>query len=159
MCDMGRINALLLSLAILAAVDAAACVCIDLGPKTSFKGATVVFLGEVVEDSNGVIRLRVLERFKGAAGESVEVSTLRETSCSYGGATPPGSRHLIYGWREEGGMLSAGQCSRSAPEARAACDLRYLRSRAWWWRSPLSSLRLLTRLRVRWDACPEDSGQ
>jgi hypothetical protein len=154
MSDVKRMNALLFSVVILAAVDAAGCVCVGFAPKTAFKGADVVFLGEVLEDGNDVIRLRVVDRYKGPAEENLEVSLLRDTSCSYGGATPPGSRHLIYAWRDENGMLTASQCSRSGPEARRACDLRYLRSRAWWWRSPLSSLRILQRLGVNRQPCP-----
>jgi len=143
---------LLSSMALVIAIDAAACVCLFSDPKTAFKQSHVVFLGEVIADGD-VTRMRVLETFKGTDAETIDVSTLRMTSCAYAGETAPGSRHLIYGWRDENGQLSASACSRSAPEARAACDLRYLRSRAWWWRSPLSSFRVLRLLRIRRNPC------
>ena len=150
---------LLTSIALAVAVDAAACVCISSEPKTAFKNADAVFLGEVIdEDEAGDVRMRVLERFKGAGAEVVKVGTQRMTSCSYAGATPPGSRHLIYGFDSGDGALDASQCSRSAPEERAACDLRYVRSRAGWWRLPLSSFRLFHWLGVRGNACAPGSG-
>lgn len=146
-------RALLPSLLLVVALDAAACVCITSDPKSAFKGAHVVFLGEVVENGDDVVRMRVIEAFKAADADVIEISMMRMTSCSYPGATPPGSRHLIYGWRDESGQLTAGQCSRSAPVERAECDLRYLRSRAAWWRLPLSSFRLFHWLGVRGEAC------
>lgn len=143
-----------MALLLLPAADAAACVCIESDPKSAFKAAHAVFLGEVVEDGDDVVRMRVVEGFKGTDADVVEVSTMRMTSCAYAGATPAGSRHLIYGWRDENGQLTASMCSRSAPEPRAACDLRYLRSLAAWWRLPLSSFRLFHWLGVRGQACP-----
>lgn len=147
-------RAVFLTVIVLFAADAAACVCVARDPKTVFKNAHAVFLGEVIdEDESGDARMRVVERFKGAGGEVVKVSLGRMTSCSYPGATPPGSRHLIYGSDTGDGTLEAWQCSRSAPEERAACDLRYVRSRAGWWRSPLSSFRLFHWLGARRDPC------
>lgn len=136
------------------AADAAACSCVVRDPKTVFKNADAVFIGEVIsEHETGDVLVRVVERFKGpATGEEVDLRMYRMSSCAYPGETPPGSRHLIYGF-EDNLLLGAGQCSRSAPEGRAACDLRYLRSRAGWWRSPLSSFRLLSWLGIRRDPC------
>jgi hypothetical protein len=65
-----------------------------------------------------------------------------------------GTRHLIYAHLTQTNTLEVSLCSRSASEERASCDLRYLRSRAAWWRFPLSSLRILEKLRIRWDPCP-----
>lgn len=156
---MGRTNALLLSLVILTAMDAAGCICARVGQKTAFKGADAVFLGEVLEDGLYVIRARVVDHYKGAAGKNMEVSMVRDVACEYAGATPRGSRHLIYASRREDGLYSVSQCTGSAPESQAACALGNLRFRAWWWRSSLSSPRLLERLGVGWKACPEESRQ
>lgn len=141
----------LVLLALLAAPQALyACTCIDFGPKTSFKNAEAVFLGEVIDYDGTTVRLRPEERFKAAKEDVVALRTADpQLTCGYGGSLTPGSRHLIYVWGEE---LSL--CSRSRPLERAECDLRYLRSRAGWWRSPLSSLRIGQWLGMRWEPCP-----
>ena len=132
-----------------------ACTCVTPDAKTSFKSAEAVFLGEVVEYENNRARLRPIERFKGAGGEVVEFTTSDSgTTCGYAGLLATGSRHLIYVREGE----EVGLCSRSRPEEPAACDLKYLRSRAAWWRSPLSSLRVLRWLGRRDDPCMRNSG-
>ena len=138
-------------LALLAAPQALqACTCVVPEPKSAFKSATVVFLGEVIESADGMVRLRPLERFKGARTEVVELQNNIST-CEYGGLTPR-SQHLIYAF-EHLGALTVSICTRSRPLERAECDLRYLRSRAAWWRSPLSSLRIAAWLGRRGAAC------
>ncbi|HEX6087768.1 MAG TPA: hypothetical protein VF266_24770 [Thermoanaerobaculia bacterium] len=144
-----------LFLAVLLALLAAphtlhACTCLVSEPKSEFKSATAVFAGEVLESADGVVRLRVLERFKGAQSQVVEVQN-NVSTCEYGGLTP-GSQHLIYA-HEHLGSLTVSICTRSRPLERAECDLGYLRSRAAWWRSPLSSLRLAAWLGIRRAAC------
>lgn len=149
-------NRLLLAVLLLSAPQALrACTCLTPDPKTSFQSADAVFLGEVLEYENNRARMRPLERFKGADGEVVEFTTADSgTTCGYGGALARGSRHLIYA--RDGEEVSL--CSRSRPEELAACDLKYLRSRAAWWRSPLSSLRLLRWLGRHSDPCMRNSG-
>lgn len=149
-------RALLSLILLVAAGDVLACSCITRDPKTTFKNAAAVFLGEVVEYDGTVARLRVLEAFKNVGrDEVVEVRTGEDgASCGYGAALTPGSRHLLYAY-DAGGHLGVSICNRSRPEKEAAaCDLPLLRSRAGWWRSPLSSFRLFEWLSIRWNPCP-----
>jgi hypothetical protein len=147
------VRLLLLALLGAMAVDAAACTCVMAEPKTAFKRSATVFFGEVLSYDGAVARIRVVEGFKEAKG-TIEVFTGSDgAACGYGGALTAGSRHLIYANRVNG-RLETNVCTRTKPESGAACDLRYLRSRAVWWRSPLSSLRMLERLGVRREACP-----
>jgi hypothetical protein len=141
-------------LALLAAPHAHACTCIASEPKSAFKSAAAVFVGEVLESADGVVRLRPLEWFKGKKSDVVELQNNIST-CEYGGLTP-GSQHLIYA-HEHLGHRIVSICTRSRSLERADCDLRYLRSRAAWWRSPLSSLRIATWLGMRWPACRNSS--
>jgi hypothetical protein len=141
---------LLMFALLLAPAPLYACTCITVPPKTAFKQAEAVFLGEVLSYEDTVARMRVVEWFKGPK-ENVEVTTGRDSaSCGYGGLAV-GSRHLVYAQRFEGQLL-VSLCSRSRAETHAACDLRYLRSRSAWWRSPLSSIRILSRIERR-DPC------
>ena len=135
------------------AIDAAACTCVMTDPKTAFKRSAMVFFGEVLAYDGVVARMRVVEGFKEAKG-TIEIFTGTDgAACGYGSALTAGSRHLIYANRVNG-RLETSVCTRTKPESVAECDLRYLRSRASWWRSPLSSLRVLDRLGVRREACP-----
>lgn len=138
------------------ATDLAACSCITTDPKTSFKRSAAVFTGEVISYDGRVAAMRVIEPFKGAdrAATLEIVSGEDGAACGYGGVLTPGSRHLIYAYRETGGWLAVSLCSRSALGERSTCDLRYLRTRAGWWRSPLSSLRILQKLGVNREPCP-----
>lgn len=141
---------------LLGANRANACTCVIADPKTSFKQADAVFIAEVVEAfDGGAAVLRPIEVFKGSSDETISVVTSAHgAACGYGDALTLHSRHLIYASRH-GYMpyLEVSSCSRTKPIERAACDLSYLRSRARWWRSSLSSLRFLARLGVRWNPC------
>ena len=144
---------LALLLMLLAAPAACACTCIEWEMKGAFKEAEAVFLGEVVSYEGGIARMRPIERFKGAREEIVEFGAAEDgASCGYVAALTPGSRHLIYLYRWQG-RLAASTCFRSRPESHAACDLRYLRSQAAWWRSPLSSVRILKWLGLARSKC------
>jgi len=138
-----------------AASSALACSCVISDPKTSFKRADAVFVAEVVEYSEPTARLRVIERFKGAPSETIEIVTPESSAaCGYGSALTPGSRHLFYALKHElMPYLEVSSCSRSQPVEHASCDLAFLRSRAAWWRSRLSSMRIFDRLGIRWDPC------
>jgi hypothetical protein len=139
-----RLTALLFAIAM--TTEVAACTCLFDEPKSAFKKATGVFLGEVIEYDGTTAKLRVIESYKGREGPVAEVITTTDSAmCGYSGLTP-GSRHLIYLYPE---TREVSICGRSKPEDRAACDLRYLRSRAAWWRSPLSSIRILQWLGLR----------
>lgn len=130
-----------------------ACSCYTMNPKTQFKLSDAVFLGEVIGDSGELVRFRPVEIFKGEKRDAIDVQT-GGTSCAYRRPLTPGSRHLIYAYREgDPAVLTTSMCTRSALEGEAACDLRYLRSRAWWWRLRLSSLRLLAAANVYWPPC------
>lgn len=146
--------AMLLALA-LSATSAIACSCVGGGPKTSFKWADAVFEAEVVEYDADTARLRPLRFFKGEPVEFIDVYTRdNSAACGYGEALTPGSRHLIYAAQHDTmPYLEVSLCGGSKPLERASCDLAYLRSRAAWWRSPLSSLRILERLGIRRDPC------
>jgi hypothetical protein len=112
-------------------------------PKSAFKDAAAVVVGEVLDFDGVTAHVRVVAWFKGPKEDVLELATNESSAaCGYGGLTP-GSRHLLYATRFEG-RLHVSLCSRTRPERDAACDLRYLRSRAGWWRSPFSSLRLLS---------------
>jgi hypothetical protein len=122
-------------------------------PKTEFKSAGIVFLGEVLTSEPGLAEMRILENFKNAPGERITMHTPTQGSaCGYWFGKP-GSRHLIYGWLDAEGP-AVNLCSRSREASQANCDLRYLRSRAAWWRFPLSSLRILKWLGAGGRACP-----
>jgi hypothetical protein len=137
-------------LTLAAAERAAACSCITSQPKTAFKQADAVFLGEVTSEADGVAAMRVLEWFKGPRTDTIEVNAMPGSTCAYG-MLSPGSRHLVYAF---GPAMEISVCSRSIPVERAQCDLRFLRSRASWWRSPLSSVRVLQKLGIHRTACP-----
>jgi hypothetical protein len=148
--------ALLVLFAVLSAPHALqACMCIHASPKGEFKRSSAVFAGEVLSwswDDNRA-RMRVIERFKGAEGDVVDVHT--EGGCAYTALQASGSRHLIYAYAREDGHLSTSVCSGSHDMRKAQCDLRLLRRHAAWWRSPLSSLRIIHWMRIfRWQACP-----
>jgi hypothetical protein len=136
-----------------------ACTCIAVDPKTAFKRAEAVFVGEVLSYENEIARMRPIEWFKGTKTDVVEFVTVSSSAaCGYGDRLGPGSRHLIYAYRREPGTHpEVSSCSRSRPETHAECDLTYLRSRAAWWRSPLSSFRALQWLGLRWKPCPRNS--
>lgn len=124
-----------------------ACSCATDVPKRTFQRAAAVFVGRVVAiDPQGPARIEVIEAFKGTrAGETLELGYFFDSMCRYG-IDQSGSEHLIYAtpYPDSGG-LSTSQCSRSSRLENAGCDLRYLRSRAWWWRIPLSRVKLWTR--------------
>lgn len=145
-----------LLLILMIATDLAACSCLITDPKSAFKRSAAVFTGEVLAYDGRVASMRVVEPFKGPErAATVEIVSGEDgAACGYGSALTPGSRHLIYAYRETGGWLAVSLCSRSALEQQATCDLRYLRSRAGWWRSPLSSLRILQKLGVTREPCP-----
>ena len=148
-------------LALLAAPQALyACLCIKVDPKTMFKRAEVVFVGEVLSYKDETARMRPIEWFKGTETDVVEfVSGTSSAACGYGESLVPGSRHLIYATRRHAPRtnLEVWTCNRVRPVTHAECDLAYLRSRAWWWRSPLSSFRALQWLGVGWEPCPRNS--
>ena len=124
-----------------------ACSCATDVPKRTFQRATAVFVGRVIAvDPRGPARVEVIEAFKGTrGGQTLELDYFFDSMCQYG-IGEPGSEHLIYATpRPEVGTLSTSQCSRSSRLENAGCDLRYLRARAWWWRIPLSRVRLWTR--------------
>ena len=57
---------LLASLLTAFAVDAAACSCLTSNPKSAFKFAEAVFVGDVVEYDGRMATMRVVEAFKGS---------------------------------------------------------------------------------------------
>lgn len=135
-----------------------ACSCMLSGPKSAFHGAQAVFIGEVISiPDSGPIKMRVIENFKGAAQPTIDVYVGYLSECDYGFKVAPGTSHLIYavaGWTERNELGVLG-CSRSIPNPSPDyCDVRFLRSRAWWWRTFLSTFRPLQWLRIRWKACP-----
>lgn len=96
--------------------------------------------------------MEVVEWFKGARRSRVAVVS-DYSSCGYG-ALEEGSEFLIM-TTEGAEPLPIGHCN-AKPMSRAQCDLRYLRSRAGWWRSPFSSLRILKWLHIRWRPCGQE---
>jgi hypothetical protein len=135
-------------------VHACSCIIAD-SPKTAFQEAKAVFLGEVLSYGEDVATVRVIERFKGVDHEQVELVTREDgAACGYGDLLELQSRHLFYAYDHAGGLpfLEVSACSRTTGEDHAECDLRYLRSRAAWWRSPLSRIRLLAWL--GWERTP-----
>jgi|SRR5687768_527581 len=120
-----------------------ACSCAGLDAKTTFKLSTEVFVGEVVETTSKEVTFRVVRRFKGGSSPVVRVLTCADM-CAYTCGPPLGSRHIIYAQSSDG-RLRTSICTRSSPELAPHSDLRILRRRACWWRSPVSSLRV-----IRW---------
>jgi hypothetical protein len=129
-----------------------ACSCITPPPKDAFKSARAVFLGKVLSYDGAVATFEVLRNFKGAPGETFQALT-SSTACGYGQRFDFAKEHLIYA-QDFGSGIEIDLCGRSAAVHDAGCDLAYLKSRAAWWRSPVSSLRLLSWSRVYWRACP-----
>ena len=113
------------------------CECAPPYPKLAFKGSIAVFYGEVVDASHAEVVYRVIEHFKDSNTQLIRVNGERGM-CSYLGAVL-GSRHLIWAYGEPN-HLQTGLCTRSRAERYAESDLKLLRHRAWWWRSPLSSV-------------------
>jgi hypothetical protein len=117
------------------------CSCAVGNAKTAFKRSTAVFLGEIVTtDDEARTTYRVIERFKGPRLSLLQVNGCRGL-CSYGCGGAAGSRHVIYAFGSD--QLITSMCTRSSPESDSRSDLALLRRRAAWWRSPLSSLRLI----------------
>jgi hypothetical protein len=117
------------------------CSCVASGPPcTAAVDAHAVFAGEVtqtgeIESADGsgyrqrLIHFRVLEKFQGVEGETVEVVTGQGGGdCGYG--FRKGGRYLVYGYRDQdSGHLYAGICSRTQQLTDARSDLEYLRTR------------------------------
>jgi hypothetical protein len=153
-----RPRAFLLTLTLFFALGSAAelqaCSCVVGSPKSAFQGSDDVFLGEVLDSDGFTARMRPIESFKGARHGIVKIVTDPEGSaCGYGWALEVGSRHLIYGYRETVDDVRVSLCSRTAREESAACDLSLLRSRARWWKTRLSSVRLFQWIHIRWRSC------
>lgn len=141
---LGAMRAALLAclflLLLAAAKPLSACECITPDPKTGFKHASSVFLGEVVTASRGQITFNVIETFKGRTADVITVDG--RGSCGYS-VKYVGDQYLIWARRGDDGTLYIGFCALSHPVKQDDWTLRTLRRRAWWWRSPISSLRWL----------------
>lgn len=74
------------------------------------------------------ISFTVVRAFKGVdAGSKVTVTTSGSSSmCGYSFA--PGETYLVYAWRDEGGVLGTGLCSRTRKISEAAEDLAALKA-------------------------------
>lgn len=120
-----------------------ACECFTLPTKQAFQGSGAVFVGEpVATDGYGLTHLRVIEAFRGVrVGDVVPVLWFEGSNCAYWALEQFSTRHLVFGYWDDN-LLHTHLCSRSRPIAQADCELRLLRNRAWWWRFPLSRLRL-----------------
>jgi hypothetical protein len=136
------------------APEAYACSCTTRdGPKGEFKAARAVFVGRVISYDGEKARFAVVRAFKNAERREISVaSSPYGEACGYGLALRAGSEHLIYafGPTED---IETGTCTRTGPAAERACDRKYLIRRAWWWSNPLSSIRLMKWLGIRWKSC------
>jgi len=101
---------------------------------------------------SGIAVVLPLEVFKGSPGSTVKIFTSPFSDCSYRGLSV-GSRHLFYGYDNGDDVVEVGGCGNTRKIAMAACHLRVLRERAWWWRSPFSRVRMAKWLRLRFRHC------
>jgi len=139
------------------AAPAMACVCVTGTPKDAFKNASAVFVGEVQSYNGGSASVRVVEVFKGRVGPEVTVFTgPYGESCGYGAFLRANSRHLFYSSESGHGGFVVSACSRTRPLDLAACDLKLLRSRGWWWSTRFSSFRPAKWLHLFWRTCTPD---
>ena len=150
----GKVRLILFVLAVVSVRPARACICGQLGPKTEFKRVDAVFLGKVVAYDGRWATFEVLENFKGANVREIRVRTSEYgESCGYGWALQPNSDHLVFATITKTGDLHTSTCTRTWRREGSECDLRLLRRRAAWWRSKLSSFRILQRLGIHWNSC------
>ena len=89
--------------------DAAACSCVELSPCARFAQASAVFVGEVMDvgaqGDRQMVRIRVVQSWKGQLGEIVTVSGgSRRSSCEF--EFNPGERWLIYASESEAGLVT-----------------------------------------------------
>lgn len=115
-----------------------------LSPPGAYNLASDVFRGKVIEISPpamivtrgkdgsvgvsyagtpGVVKLSVIESFKGSQGKEVKFDA------GWGGCFYPfvvGEEYLVYADREKG-KLTTGQCDRTRPLSKASQDLKYIR--------------------------------
>jgi hypothetical protein len=68
---------------------------------------------------------QVEEAFEGIKNETIEVYG-SGTTCDFHFAI--GTRYLVYGWNGVDGRIRSGLCTRTAPVAEAAEDLKFLRT-------------------------------
>lgn len=123
-----------------------ACSCITPPLKYAYKRAASVFVGQVLstEETAGelVARFAVIETFKSEpkVGQEVLVHTsLWGETC--GITFVVGEQYIVQTSRyDERDVLQTDMCTHTQPlhTARGEKAVRLLRSRAWWWRSPLS---------------------
>ena len=142
---MLRIAIAAMAICCLAETTAFACSCAGVKAKTTFKSSTAVFLGEIIAtEPDGPTTFRVHESFKGPASSVLRVNGCAAGMCSYAchGDTSVGTLHVIYayGSREQ---LKTSMCNRNMNAHHPLSDLSILRHRAAWWRSPISSLRVI----------------
>ena len=132
-----RAVVLLLALLVLAPAQAEACSCVVGVPLCEmFWKRDVVFAGEVLDvttipNAEGflpdrLVRLRVLESWRGAVGNTVELTTGSGAGdCGYG--FKRGVRYLVYAHGSVG-ALRTSVCSGTRPLAEAGDDLAYLKT-------------------------------
>jgi hypothetical protein len=123
-----------------------ACTCVTPPLKYEYKRAHSIFVGKVLStnESNGefVTRFAVIETFKSEPKTGQEVivhSGLWGDTCGYDFRI--GDSYIVQTSRDpERGVPQTGMCTHTQPRhtARGEKAVRLLRSRAWWWRSPLS---------------------
>ena len=139
---------------LLAAGPASACICPLLDPKSEFKRVDSVFLGKVIEYDGKWATFEVIRKFKGRDAGQIRVRTVPHgETCGYGWALATDSEHLVYAVIDDSGDLRTSTCTRTWKGSSSECDLRLLERRAAWWRSRLSSLRILKWLGVHWASC------
>jgi len=126
-------HALLALLSILAAArPAAACSCAEVTPRAALEGHGAVFEGRVVtverpDDPGGVTRvvLEVVQTWRGADAERVELTTPRESSMC-GVPFEPRTSWLVYADVGAAGGLSTDLCQRTRRIEEASEDLAVL---------------------------------
>lgn len=122
------------------------CTCILATPHRAFRQSERVVIGTASVDANGVTTVTVEESFKGPRATPLVLGP--QSSCSL--VLEHGQRYLLYAFVRDGAW-DVSYCTRSKRLQDADCDVRILRSRAWWWRTPFS--RLVPKLRNRMP-CP-----
>ena len=139
---MGRtwLVPVLLALWVCDANTADACSCparsVRCGPPGDFWAAHAVFTGRVTSverlrdgprrANERRVRVRILERLRGDAGDEATVFTGVAGLCGY--PFRAGQEYLIYAFRQEDGRLTTSACARTSPIADASADLAYARA-------------------------------
>lgn len=93
-----------------------ACTCVQQPPARAFKWATAVFVGEVIEITEGdyvvEVRFKVERSYKGVKRQQIMVTTSRNSEGECGFKFDKGRNYLVYAYGKRE-MLDTDMCTRT----------------------------------------------